>query len=327
MKGRAGRSAMAAMVWIATGTAPSALLGQSMGPLELEEIQAVALPRGMEVSGIGVGGRGEIVLRGPFGVAELDLTSGSVSLVGAFESLEVSAVGVRRGEIEVLDARSKRIITVGRDGRTRGWRPVDIPGGIGAGGISACGWTVVLMGEPMSHGQGLAIESLESGWRMTDLPLIGEILLSTTPWRPEVYATEAEAPYSSVVVDCRDGSVVSMEGPNIDDLDTETWRSLTMFPVGPVALRTLASFAGDERWVTVNRSSGALLRSTHFEIPQAFVSDYCGGGVLAVRRITVVEVVLFSSRVPMQTRGAADCQVEIPGMPGTGNGIGLIRPA
>jgi hypothetical protein len=262
--------------------------------LELEESWSVALPAGMEARGLVVGGHGEIVVFGPWGVGRVDSGDHSVRVVGSFQSLSVVGAAVTRDGIELLDSNSGRVVGVGQDGRVRSWRPLSVPGTIQAGAVSSCGWTIAsssLSGTSVE----LVIETGDESMTL-DLPLTGEVALSAVPWRSEVLLTEAVAPFRSLMVNCDDDSlrITHFERPSLAMVDPTTWRSLGAFAFHALAVRTLADTGSDRRIVTVNALSGPLIRVTPVEVPMAFVASHCESRVAAVRRIEAVEIVLMT---------------------------------
>ncbi len=259
-------------------------------PLELRETWSVPLPPGMELAGLNAALDGRVVLRGTWGVGVLRPGEGRVQLVSAFTSLDVVGAGVRDGGLEVLDARTGRLIQVDAEGRAGAWRPWLRPGTALVGAVGACGWVAL-----HTHPGGGVRLSVEGGVT-TPVAMEAPLTLSADPSVPLVLLTEEQAPYRTGALDCSrpQPEVQVSEIPDLD-LDTARWRSLPAFRHGALILRTLADAGSDARAVTIHALAPTgqmrFVRVSRFQAPMALAATLPDGGIVAVRRFEQVEVV------------------------------------
>ena len=301
----------------------SSVIGQIQDDvaLLLREEWAVEFPNSVQPLWLTLSGGGAFLIQTTGGLHYAESPLEQPSYLGSFESLDVVGAAIVGNSIELLDAKTRRVVTVDFRGRSLGWRDVSAAGVIQSATRSSCGWVLALSG---ATGSELVLEADngEVAWRVESS--LGEVALTENAGA--VVATETKRPFRITRLDCDRPDKAAMGFGQLSDayLPNDSWTSLPAFSLGRLTVRTLVDVSSDHRILMVYGQAGELLRESRIDAPIGLVSAWGEHTVVGVRRLDRLEVVGFTAGTKqsreggpsLRPRGDADsCTSFHPGTP------------
>ncbi len=261
---------------------------RSLGALEVEH---VVFAPSLEIEWAVLGPDSSVLLGARDGVYYATHRLDGFQFLGAFGLLDVVGAAPVTAGFELVDARTRRILTVDEQGILRGWRHLDVPGGMSSATKTSCGWLVV------GSEAGETWVRSEEGRGTHGLGPLANVTLTSTG--PHIVATEMEAPFRMVAWRCdRPLSSPRSFGRLVaEDFDFPLG-VVPGFAVGGMVVRTLADMGSDLRVIQVFSQDGRSLQDREMDMPMGLVAATCSGRVLAVRRFESTEIAIYRWRAP-----------------------------